>query len=144
MESTADAAGWSAVLAAQRAAHASVRALTAQLADLGLAGSEINVLANLAGHGAHTVSQLAAAAGLQATTMTSVLDRLEAKGLISRGSAPGDRRAVQVSLTASGQAAATAIARAVADLEHRALAGLPPGAVDGLRAGLAALTEAAR
>jgi len=87
------------------------------------------------------VSELAVAAGVRATTMTSVLDRLERRGLVSRGSAPADRRAVIVVLTETGRPAANTIRRAVADLERRALAGLPAAAIAGLRAGLDALTE---
>jgi DNA-binding MarR family transcriptional regulator len=136
-------ASWSAVLAVQRAAHASVRALTAQVADLGLTGSEINALANLTGDRACTVSGLAAAAGVRATTMTSVLDRLEARGLVTRGSAPGDRRAVQVSLTGAGVEAAAVIATAVARLDRRALAELPSGGVAALRGVLDAIAGAA-
>jgi MarR family transcriptional regulator, organic hydroperoxide resistance regulator len=140
---TSGAGSWSAVLALQRAAHASVRALTAELAGLGLSGSEVNAVANLAGEQPCTVSQLAAAAGVRVTTMTSVLDRLEARGLIARGSAPADRRAVRVGLTASGCDAAAAITQAVAGLERRALAGLPSEELAGLRAGLDALAGAA-
>ncbi|HXW44841.1 MAG TPA: MarR family transcriptional regulator [Streptosporangiaceae bacterium] len=143
MRDESGSAAWSAVLAVQRAAHASVRVLTAELADLGLTGSELNALANLAGDRARTVSQLAAAAGVRASTMTSVLDRLEARGLVTRGSAPGDRRAVQVRLTAGGRDAATAITAAVAGMERRALAGLPPGALAALHAGLDALAQVA-
>jgi MarR family transcriptional regulator, organic hydroperoxide resistance regulator len=134
---------WSAVLAVQRAAHASVRALTAKLAGQDLAGAEINALANLPGDRTCTVSQLAAAAGVRVTTMTSVLDRLQARGLVTRNSVPGDRRAVQIGLTASGRAAAATIAEAVSDLERQLLAGLPLEALAGLRAGLDALAEAA-
>ena len=39
---------WSALLALQRATHATLHALAAQLADLDLTASEINALANLA------------------------------------------------------------------------------------------------
>ena len=46
------------------------------------------------------MSELAAATGTRPTTLTSVLDRLERRGQISRGPAPGDRRAVLVELTA--------------------------------------------
>jgi len=132
---------WSAVLALQQAAHASLHVLSAQLADLGLTGSELNAMANLPADQGRTVSDLAAAAGLRATTMTSVLDRLAGRGLITRRSAPGDRRAVLVELTASGQPAAAKIREAIFSLERRALADLPADAIAGLRDGLRALAE---
>ena len=125
----------------QRAAHASVHALSAHLGELGLTGSEINALANLSDGDGCTVSELAAAAGIRPTTMTSVLDRLGQHGLIRRAMKPGDRRAVEVRLTASGRRAASAIREAISGIERGALAGLDAAAIDGLRAGLDALAE---
>ena len=127
------------MLAVQRAAHASAHALSAHMAGLGLTGSEINALANLSGGRGRTVSALAAAAGVRATTMTSVLDRLEQRGLVRRAAVPGDRRAVLVELTSSGSRAASMIGEAIARIEVQALAGLDAAASGGLRAGLEAL-----
>lgn len=131
----------SAILALQRATHVTLHALAADLADLDLTASEINALANLADGRARTVSELGADIGSRPTTVTSVLDRLERRGLIRRGARPGDRRVVVVELTPSGQTVAGRVRRAVEDLERRALAGLPPATVDGLRTALRALTE---
>jgi DNA-binding MarR family transcriptional regulator len=133
--------GWSALLALQRATHATLQVLSAELVDLDLTASEINALANLADGRARTVSELGAAVGTRPTTLTSVLDRLERRGHITRGPRPGDRRAVLIELTSSGQRTATTIRQAIADLEHRALDGLPDDAIAGLRAALQALTE---
>jgi MarR family transcriptional regulator, organic hydroperoxide resistance regulator len=129
------------VLALQRATHATLHVLSAELVDLDLTASEINVLANLADGRGRTVSELGAAAGARPTTLTSVLDRLERRGHITRGTRPGDRRAVLIELTASGQLAAATIRQAIAGLEHRALDGLPDDAITHLRAALQALTE---
>jgi MarR family transcriptional regulator, organic hydroperoxide resistance regulator len=129
------------VLALQRTAHATVHGLAVQLTDLDLAPSEINALANLADSSGRTMSELAAAAGTRPSTLTSVLDRLERRGLIRRGPAPGDRRAVLVELTPAGRTAAETIRQAVADLERRALGSLPADAIAGLRAGLNALAQ---
>ena len=119
MKSESVPSGWSALLALQRATHATLQVLSAELVDLDLTASEINALANLADGRGRTVSELGAAAGTR----------------------PGDRRAVLIELTPSGQWAAATIRQAIADLEHRALDGLPPDAVAGLRAALQALTE---
>jgi MarR family transcriptional regulator, organic hydroperoxide resistance regulator len=129
------------VLALQRAAHATVHLLGADLASLGLTGSEINALANLADGQSRSVSELAAAAGARPSTLTSVLDRLERRGYISRGTRAGDRRSVLIQLTPAGSEAAREAAAAIAGLEHRALAGLPGTAVAGFLAVLHALTE---
>lgn len=131
---------WSALLALQRATHATLQVLAAELVDLDLTPSELNALANLAdGHG-RTVSELGAAVGSRPTTLTGVLDRLERRGLVTRGAHAADRRAVLVKPTAPGLRVAAVIRRAVADLERRALGGLPAAAVADFRRVLDALT----
>ena len=132
---------WSALLALQRATHATLQVLAAELVDLDLTASEINALANLADGRGRTVSELGAAVGIRPTTLTSVLDRLERRSHISRGSRPGDRRVVLIELTASGQATAGTIREAIAALEARALATLPAATLAGFRDALDALTE---
>jgi DNA-binding MarR family transcriptional regulator len=132
---------WSPLLALQRATHATLQVLSAELADLDLTPSEINALASLADGQSRTVSALGAATGIRPTTLTSVLDRLERRGHIRRGAQPGDRRAVLVQLTGSGRETSRTIRRAIASLESRALADLPPTALEGLRQSLEALTE---
>ena len=133
--------GWSALLALQRATHATLQVLAAELVDLDLTASEINALANLADGRGRTVSGLGAAVGIRPTTLTSVLDRLERRGHITRGARQGDRRVVLIELTRSGQRTAATIRQAITALEDRALAGQSPAALAGLRSALAALAE---
>ena len=131
----------SALLALQRATHATLHLISTELVDLDLTASEINALANLAdGHG-RTVSQLGAAVGARPTTLTSVLDRLERRGHVTRGTRAGDRRSVLIELTDSGREAAAVITRTLADLEHRALKDLPAEAIAGFHSVLNALTK---
>jgi DNA-binding MarR family transcriptional regulator len=131
----------SALLALQRATHATLHLIASELVDLDLTASEINALANLAdGHG-RTVSQLGAAVGVKPTTLTSVLDRLERRGHVVRGARAGDRRSVLIELTDSGRETAAAITQTLADLEHRTLSGVSAEAVAGFHAVLDALTK---
>lgn len=132
------------ILELQRATHATLQVLSARLVDLDLTPSELNALGNLADGAGRTVSELGAAVGSRPTTLTGVLDRLERRGLITRGARPGDRRAVLITLTGDGVATAAVITRAIADLEAETLAGLPAAAVEGALAVLRALTEAGR
>jgi len=132
---------WSALLALQRATHATLQVLSAELVDLNLTASEINALANLADGRGRTVSELGAAVGGRPTTLTSVLDRLERRGHITRSTGQGDRRAVLIELTPSGRLTAATIRQAVTGLEHRALGNLPADAIAALRTALQALTE---
>jgi MarR family transcriptional regulator, organic hydroperoxide resistance regulator len=132
----------SALLALQRATHATLQLIAGELVDLDLTASEINALANLADGAARTVSELGAAVGTRPTTLTSVLDRLERRGYITRGSLAGDRRSVLIELTEPGARAATMIGQTLTRLERQALRGLPRDAVAGFQAVLDALTEA--
>jgi DNA-binding MarR family transcriptional regulator len=127
------------LLALQRATHVTLAAVAEELADLHLGAAELNVLANLVPGETWTASELAAAAGSRPTTMTSVLDRLEARRLIRRRPHPADRRALRIELTADGRRAATAVRNAFIRVETRALAGLPVASVVGLRRALSAL-----
>jgi DNA-binding MarR family transcriptional regulator len=131
----------SALLALQRVTHATLQLIATELVDLDLTASEINALANLVdGHG-QTVSQLGAAAGTRPTTLTSVLDRLERRGHITRTTRPGDRRSVLIELTDSGQQTAAVITRTLADIEHRALNDLPTETIAGFHTVLSALNR---
>jgi DNA-binding MarR family transcriptional regulator len=135
------ASRWSALLALQRATHITLHVLNKQVADLGLTPAEINALANLSDGTPRTVSELGRLVGAAPTTLTSVLDRLERRGHVTRGRHPSDRRAVVVELTPAGRRTATMIRQAIGRLERRALAALDTEAVAGLRAGLDALAE---
>ena len=123
----------------QRATHVTLQVLGTELADLGLSASEINVLANLADGQPRTVSELGVAAGVRPTTLTGVLDRLEQKGHITRAARPGDRRAVEISLTETGGTSARRVHRAFGALEARALEGVPMSSVKQARRVLTAL-----
>jgi MarR family transcriptional regulator, organic hydroperoxide resistance regulator len=135
---------WSALLALQRATHTTLHVLSNKVVELGLTPAEINALANLSDGTPRTVSALGRLVGAAPTTLTSVLGRLEGRGLITRDMHPSDRRAVVVGLTPAGRRAARTIRQAVGRLERRALAGLDAEAIAGLRAGLDALAEVGR
>jgi DNA-binding MarR family transcriptional regulator len=129
-----------AVLALQRATHATLQAIAAHPSARGLAPSEINVLANLGDGHPSTVSELGAATGTRPSTLTGVLDRLEGKGLLAREAHPADRRALAITLTPAGRQRAEALNAAITDLEHRALSGVAEDALAGFHTVLRALT----
>jgi DNA-binding MarR family transcriptional regulator len=132
------------ILALQRATHATLRALTAQLADLGLTASEINVLANLADGQVLAVGELARATGSKPSTLTSLLDRLVSRGYVAREVDLEDRRSVLVSLTEAGRPVARAARSAMVAVEGAALAALPVESIAGFHEVVHALTEVAR
>ena len=130
------------MLALHRATHATLQALAVRLAGLDLPASEINVLANLAGHDPLTVGALAAATATRPTTLTSVLDRLVRRGYVIREVDPADRRSFLVSLTTAGQRAAGTVSAAVRELERGALSRVSPAQRAGFFAVIDALSEA--
>ena len=131
----------SVVLELHRATHATLSVLTEELADLDLTPSEINALGNLADGVARTVTELGSDTGTRPATVTGVLDRLERRGLITRGARPGDRRVVLIELTDNGVHSAELIRDALRDLEAKALVGLPVRHIDAAYAVLRALTR---
>jgi MarR family transcriptional regulator, organic hydroperoxide resistance regulator len=129
------------LLALQRATHASLQVLAAELVDLDLTAGEMNCLANLADGRGRAISEVGAAVGIKPTTLTGVLDRLEKRGYITRGALAGDRRAILVELTRSGQAAADMIHASMLTLERNALASFSKKDIRTFRAMLDAITN---
>ena len=64
-----------------------------------LSGAQGRILYVLWGKDGITISQLSAQTSLANTTLTSMLDRMEASGLIRREPSPKDRRALLIRLT---------------------------------------------
>jgi MarR family transcriptional regulator, organic hydroperoxide resistance regulator len=131
------------VLALHRTTHQTLHALAAALAhaDLGLSAAEINALANLAS-GALSVRQLSEATGTKPSTLTSLLDRLESRGLLTRELDATDRRSFRISLTGRGGTVAAQVTGAIAGLEHTALTRLSADQVASFHSVILALQAA--
>jgi DNA-binding MarR family transcriptional regulator len=71
--------------------------------DGGLTLSQYGLLELLADQASARVQELAAHAGITASTATRILDALERRGIVRRTREDGDRRAVGVSLTHVGE-----------------------------------------
>src|SRR5215469_481359 len=69
----------------------------------GLTGPQMLCLREIADQGPLTTGSLALAVALSPATLTGILDRLEARGLVSRERRPEDKRRVLVSLTSMGR-----------------------------------------
>lgn len=132
------------ILELARAMHAVIGAFERDARPLGLGPPEANVLANLTALDGAAVSAIGAASGYKASTMTSVLDRLERRALVTRRPHATDRRSVTVHLTADGRALARRIRAALDDVDRRLRRITLPGAVEGFRSvtrAIVALTE---
>jgi DNA-binding MarR family transcriptional regulator len=75
---------------------------------------------------------LGSALGLDKTTVTAAIDRLERAGLVSRREAPGDRRARVVDVTDAGRTLAEQVQAETSARQDALLADVDPAQLDGL------------
>jgi DNA-binding MarR family transcriptional regulator len=93
---------------------------------LDLSQAEAHVLAHLVAKGNSTASDIHRAFGHKKSTLTAVLDRLEARHLIARRPSAHDRRAIEVSLTDEGTPVAHAAHARLLEIEGALFARLSP------------------
>lgn len=111
--------------AVHRAAHSIATFLDAD-PDLGVTQAEAHVLAHLAAHGNSTVGQIHAEFGHKRSTLTSILNRLESRELITCTVNARDRRSLMIGLTPPGEARARAVLKKLEGLEDEILAAFSP------------------
>lgn len=111
--------------AIHRAMHAIATFLDAESA-LGVTQAEAHVLAHLAAHGDSTVGQIYTEFGLRRSTLTSILNRLESRELITCQVNAADRRSLMIGLTPGGQTLAGTILEKLQAFEHKILGNFAP------------------
>ena len=118
------------------------RRQTHALGPLGVTPSQARALRALARSGGSLrAGALAERLRIQARSGTDVVDALQAAGLVRRGPDPADRRAVQVALTAAGEALAERIGAAQRAASAEIFAVLCVAEQNSLRSLLEQLTE---
>jgi DNA-binding MarR family transcriptional regulator len=85
----------------------------------GVTQPEAHILAHLAAAGDSTIADVHRAFAHKRSTLTSILDRLESRGLIERHSDARDRRTFVISLTRDGRALARRVAAHLEAFEQR-------------------------
>lgn len=90
-------------------------------------------LGKLGSPGGIKIADLGRRAGLEPSTMTGVIDRMERDGLVRREDDPEDRRAQIVRLTDEGSRVRRAAASAVDAALGEAFGGIATGALDGMK-----------
>ena len=103
---------------------------------LGLTPGQPKVLDYLSRFGERDQKTIAAYCEIEPATVGSILARMEAAGMIVRRRRPGDRRALLVSLTERGRAAAAEVDGVFARAEAEAAQGMTADEVEGLKAAL--------
>lgn len=108
--------------------------------DLSLTAAD--ALSSLDRHGAQRITTMAIAENVSQPSMTQLMQRLEQRGLVTRGSDPSDGRVALVSLTEEGRAVLAARRRRNARRIAALLADLPEDELRSLASALAAVLPA--
>jgi DNA-binding MarR family transcriptional regulator len=132
-----DHLGWLLKHARERLSALSAAALD----PLGITGRELAVLSVVAQGEPPSQLEAAGRLGIDRSTMVTLLDELEAKGLVERRPHRADRRRNIVQLTATGRRTFTAASRATDEVERTFLAALPESDREPFRAMLRALVD---
>ena len=93
----------------------------AAAAALGLNRTDFRILAGLRDGMPVSAGELAAAAGLSPAAATEAVQRLAARGLLTRGRAPADRRRAVITISPDAAAELAALFRVVSDDGHALL-----------------------
>ena len=109
------------ILYVHRATHR-IAVFLAKARGLNVSQGEAHILAHLIASGATTVGGLHRALAHRRSTLTSILDRLFERGLITRQTSPSDRRSFVIDLTPAGKRVGKAVYKNLHDLEQRTLA----------------------
>jgi DNA-binding MarR family transcriptional regulator len=103
--------------------HKATRQLSVHLqrlnAGLGVSNPEAHLLAYLRSYGPCPISELLRILGHRKSTMTSILDRLADRSLVTREINPADRRSFLIGLTAAGTAVAEQVRQIIEELEEQ-------------------------
>lgn len=126
-----------------RATHRIGLFLQAFRPDLEVTQGEAHVLVHLTA-GPAPIGALHAAFAHRRSTLTSLLDRLEERGLVTRELRLDDRRSFLVRLTAAGRTRARRVQSALQGLERRVRKRVDAKALAGFQAVIGVLEEEAR
>jgi MarR family transcriptional regulator, lower aerobic nicotinate degradation pathway regulator len=107
----------------------------------GLKPRQFHLLGLLRDHGAMGQSELGQTMGVDPSILVTLLNPLEADGLVSRARDPDDRRRHVVTLTAAGERLLDSAAQAQREAEDALFAGLDEDQREQLRELLLALSE---
>jgi DNA-binding MarR family transcriptional regulator len=108
------------VPAIHRATHRIGLSLSA-LRERGLSQGEAHILAHLATSSPASIGELHKGLAHKRSTLTSILDRLTARGLVTREVGTADRRTFIIALTPRGRDLARQVHRHLSDLERSVL-----------------------
>jgi DNA-binding MarR family transcriptional regulator len=132
------------VAALERATHSVGLYLEGRLKGAALSQAEAHVLGYLAGADDATINDIHHSFGHKRSTLTSLLDRLEARGLVRREPDPDSRRSVMIRLTPKGASLARQVRKVLDEIERSMRKRIAASHLAGFHATLRALGDATR
>jgi DNA-binding MarR family transcriptional regulator len=114
------------------------------LLDVNLTMSQLKLLLILTHLDGASSQELAGRAGVSLATLTGIVDRLVAQGLVRRSEDPKDRRVRRLQLTAAGAEQVDRLIAAGEERQQRLLARLDPEGLDLVARAMELLLAAAR
>jgi DNA-binding MarR family transcriptional regulator len=131
-----------AVLAVFKTSSWLLREVSPVFAEHGITATRFDALEALSCHGgAAKPAELRDMLHLPAQTITSVLDQLQAAGLVKRSPHPSDRRSTMAELTPAGRQAIDRLCPALIDIEEDCMSALSQAEQDQLIGLLAKIRE---
>lgn len=100
------------------------KALLEQLKDTGLTIGQPKILDYLKDHDGSNQKEIAKACFLEAGSLTTILNKMEEKGLIERRILNGNRRSFHIFMTEEGKKKQQLVTQAFAKIEEKALSGV--------------------
>jgi len=100
------------------------KTLMEQLKDTGLTIGQPKILDYLRTHNGSSQKEIAQACFLEAGSLTTILNKMEEKGLIERRMLHGNRRTFHIFMTEEGKKKQQLIEKAFLQIEERALNGI--------------------
>ena len=100
------------------------KALLEQLKDTGLTIGQPKILDYLKDHDGSNQKEIAKACFLEAGSLTTILNKMEEKGLIERRILNGNRRSFHIFMTEEGKKKQQLVTQAFAKIEEKELSGV--------------------
>lgn len=100
------------------------KSLMDQIKDTGLTIGQPKILDYLKEHDGSTQKEIARACFLEAGSLTTILNKMEEKGLIERRMLNGNRRSFHIFMTEEGKRKQQMVDKAFKEIEQKALSGI--------------------
>ncbi|RJP85611.1 MAG: MarR family transcriptional regulator [Desulfobacteraceae bacterium] len=102
------------------------------------------MLSKLGSEGGMKLTDLGRCAGVEPSTITGLVDRMEQDGLVYRSNVPEDRRALKANLSEKGMQMRSSVLQAMDEMTHQAFAGIAPEEMETVKKVLRKVLENAK